>query len=538
MLDRTALIDRVLRYFHTLRYLKRIQFFYQGYHRFRMLVESRCNREVVLSVPRTGISLIFVPFIPKYLSFDGSSFSFLNLKKSFGPVSTEVNWNFGNYGKLWAYNLNYFDFLLQSEMDREIGLCLIDGFISGLQKGSVGLEPYPISLRGINWIKFLSLHHLRREDIDASLYAQYLMLNRNLEYHLLGNHLLENAFSLLFGACYFQEKSWFAKSCTLLQVELHEQVLDDGAHFELSPMYHQIILDRLLDCCNLLMHNQCFAGQAELLAFLREKAVAMIGWLKTVTFADGSIPHLNDATDGIAPLSHELFGYASRLGVDCRFGHLSKLRESGYRKFVAKNYECIVDIGHIGPDYIPGHAHADTLNFVLHVRGKPFLVDTGISTYQKDAVRDQERGSAAHNTVVVNGENSSDVWGGFRVGRRARVKVLENTDATVAAEHDGYIRFGVVHQREWRFETRRVVVHDIMRGRLMKVTAYFHFDHQLMPEVVGHSVHIGGKVISFVGAERVELTGYRQTLGFNRTIEAMCVIVHFREKLETLIKLD
>lgn len=37
----------------------------------------------------------------------------------------------------------------------------------------------------------------------------------------------------------------------------------------------------------------------------------------------------------------------------------------------------------IGPDYIPGHAHADTFNYELRIDGVPFIVDTGISTYNK-----------------------------------------------------------------------------------------------------------------------------------------------------------
>jgi hypothetical protein len=482
--------------------------------------------------------LLFAPLIPKCPSFDGSSFTFLNLTKSFSSSPAGIEWEFGEYGKLWTYNLYYFDYLMQPGMDRKAGLALIEGFISGAHPRSAGLEPYPVSLRGINWIKFLSLHQIRREDIDGSLYTQYLKLFRNLEYHLLGNHLLENAFSLLFGACYFRDASWFAKSRILLQDELREQVLGDGAHFELSPMYHQILLDRMLDCINLLTHNHCFAGQEEVLGLLRQKAVVMVHWLKAVTFADGSIPHLNDATDGIAPSSHELFAYVSRLGVADGSEIPAKLGESGYRKFVKRDYECVVDIGLIGPDYIPGHAHADTLSFVLQAHGKPFLVDTGISTYEKGAVRDEERGTAAHNTVVVQGENSSDVWGGFRVSKRARVKVLEDSDTVVAAEHDGYQRFGVVHGREWRFEDARIVVHDRLTGGSVKAVALFHFAHALVPEVVGNAVRVGRSVVSFSGAELIDRVRYLQASGFNRTEDAWCVVVRFGEKLTSIISFE
>ena len=83
----------------------------------------------------------------------------------------------------------------------------------------------------------------------------YILLD-NLEYHLLGNHLLENGFSLLFGAYYFQDENLYKKAKEILEKELNEQILDDGAHFELSPMYHQLMLFRVLDCINLVKHNQ------------------------------------------------------------------------------------------------------------------------------------------------------------------------------------------------------------------------------------------------------------------------------------------
>ncbi len=55
------------------------------------------------------------------------------------------------------------------------------------------------------------------------------------------------------------------------------------------------------------------------------------------------------------------------------------------------------------PSYQPGHAHADTFNFVLNIHNEPLIVDTGISTYEANETRLKERGTAAHNTVTVSG---------------------------------------------------------------------------------------------------------------------------------------
>ena len=86
-----------------------------------------------------------------------------------------------------------------------------------------------------------------------------------------------------------------------------------------------------------------------------------------MTFEDGNIPMLNDATSEIAPSSSKLFLYAKALKIHWLPTILS---DSGYRKFKTDKCECVVDVGNIGPDYIPGHAHADTFNFVLQVAGK------------------------------------------------------------------------------------------------------------------------------------------------------------------------
>ncbi len=97
--------------------------------------------------------------------------------------------------------------------------------------------------------------------------------------------LLENAFSLLFGAYYFQDEELYLKAKKILKDELKEQILKDGAHFELSPMYHQIMLLRVLDCINLVQNNNW--KNHELLELFISKAEIMLGWLNTITYENG-----------------------------------------------------------------------------------------------------------------------------------------------------------------------------------------------------------------------------------------------------------
>ncbi len=87
-----------------------------------------------------------------------------------------------------------------------------------------------------------------------SLALQLRWLRRRLEYHLLGNHLLCNGKALVFGRLYFEgpeADEWLRTGLAVVERELREQILDDGAHFERSPMYHLIVLEDLLDMINI-----------------------------------------------------------------------------------------------------------------------------------------------------------------------------------------------------------------------------------------------------------------------------------------------
>ena len=108
----------------------------------------------------------------------------------------------------------------------------------------------------------------------------------------------------------------------------------------------------------------------------------------------------------------------------------------------------------------------------MQVGGVPLLVDTGTSTYAPGPVRSYERSTAAHNTLEVDGTDSTEVWGAFRAARRARVTELATCIAhggvlTVEAVHDGYRRLPgrPVHRRRWPLTETGLRVEDHVTGR-------------------------------------------------------------------------
>lgn len=514
-------MQKYIRLFNTVKYLKPIQIYYRLYYLVRAKVRSVRGFSYPLSLASNAT--ILTPFT-SVLSYDvlvEKTFTFLNLSQ---PFKKSIDWNFSAYGKLWTYNLTYFDYLHQEQSSKEKGLVLIDDFIVQLESHKDALEPFPISLRGMNWIKFLTEHKVREQKIDDSLYAQYQILLDNLEYHLLGNHLLENSFALLFGAYYFQDETLYAKAKKILTHELEEQILNDGAHFELSPMYHQIMLFRVLDCVNLVQNNT-FKHQ-ELLKLLKRKASLMLGWLENMTYKNGDIPLLNDSANNIAPTSKALFTYATRLDIDVA---KVALKESAYRKVLNDRYECVVDIGHIGPDYIPGHAHADTFNFELYLDAKPFIVDTGLSTYETNDRRTEERSTASHNSVEVMHTSSSTVWGGFRVAERARVIELKEYNNQIVATHDGYSKkFGIMHTRAWIFEENKIIIKDSL-NKSTKAVSRLHFHPDVTEEMITEHIQIKNY--------KSKIINYKYAPEFNKLVNAKVLEIEFEKDLEVEISI-
>lgn len=416
----------------TLHHLRPRQVFFQVWRRVRKA------RYKAVEAPRKGGAVMAAP-IEKYKSLEGERLTFLNISAPF------TTWNDAANGMLWAYNLNYMDWLGQPGMDLQTGRRWIDRFIAD-KDVRIGFDPYPIALRGINWIKFIAAHDAeidtaRRKRWDDSLYSQYVLLTRKLEYHLLGNHLLEDAFSLFVAAIYFADANFYKKATRLLKKELTEQLLPDGAHYEQSPMYHCILLDRLLDCVNISQGNSRFAGQEAFTAFLAQHAVRMLGHLDSICYADDTYPLFNDAAEGIAPTPPQIKDYARRLGLTWQ---TLPLGACGYRHLQGPRTEAFLDAGAITATYQPGHSHADALNYEVRLDGRPFIVDTGISTYNKTARRQYERSTAAHNTVTVADRDTDEVWSGFRVGRRAKVGIEKEDTRSVTAH---VVSYGTVHRR-------------------------------------------------------------------------------------------
>jgi uncharacterized heparinase superfamily protein len=537
------LLSKLKYYIHTLRYLRWIQ------------IQERIRKR--FSSPKIDLSQA-----PAMRTITGywqdsanrrqcmvgiNTFQFLNVERT---IKSGLDWNNADWEKLWLYNLHYFDDLTayDSEQRTDWHWMFIQQWIDKNPEGQGnGWEPYPSSLRIVNWIKWSLAGNTLEDDWLHSLAIQVRYLSNNLETHLLGNHLFANAKALCFAGLFFDGKEgddWYKIGLRLIEREVVEQLCDDGGNFELSTMYHIIFLEDLLDLMNI--HS---VFNRELPVGVENSIIPMLNWLHVMCHPDGEISFFNDASLGVAPSVAEITDYAGRLGFVTKpvEESLIDLESSGYSRVVKGEAVALIDRAAVGPDYLPGHAHADSLSFELSLFGKRVVVNSGTSVYGEVEQRQIERGTASHSTLLIDNQNSSEVWGGFRVARRAyvneRFQQKEGQSIRLVGCHSGYMRLRgkPKHCREWLFEDNSILISDRITGN---------WKHQavavlpLHPEVVLQDAQLnqcdliveGHKVkIEFEGDGELEVveSAYHPEFGLSIANQHL----HFKVKMDLPIEL-
>jgi uncharacterized heparinase superfamily protein len=379
-------------------------------------------------------------------------------------------WQHADAPRLWRFHLHYWDWAwgLAADPDRLASRALFARLWRSWRV-SVGFghgdawHPYPAALRAWSWC---GLHRdlVTASDLDlefvAVLAAHAGFLRRHLEYDVGGNHLIKGLKALVGLAVFFGDERLLQLAGRRIADQLASQVLADGGHYERAPAYHCQVLGDLIDVAGLLRA----AGRSPI-DEISAATDRMRNWLGTVLTPNGQVPLLNDGypVDG---------GLISMLRPGpAPDDPLVVLPSTGLIRAVVDGWYVLADVGPPCPPSLPAHAHADTFGCLVYVDGAPLLIDTGTSTYEPGPVRSHERSTAAHNTLQVDGANSTEVWGAFRAGRRARVNGLtvraEPSGITCEAVHDGFrsLRGRPIHRRRWSLTQDGLWVDDRVTGR-------------------------------------------------------------------------
>ena len=144
------MLNKINLYFITIFNLKTIQIFYQVFYRFKKLFKTSKD---IRKYNYNGINYLN-PDKSYYTNksfYSNYKFQFLNIQHEFQNC---IDWNFNHYGKLWLYNLNYFEFLNQKNIQKNVAENIILDFIDNYSKINEGKDSYPTSLRIINIINF------------------------------------------------------------------------------------------------------------------------------------------------------------------------------------------------------------------------------------------------------------------------------------------------------------------------------------------------------------------------------------------------
>ncbi len=388
-------------------------------------------------------------------------------------VDWSESWHAQLSTPLWRFNVHYFEYLLplakahiDSADKRYLNKAktIIEAWISNcpIEKGGAAWDSYTISMRVVNWLAFYGeMADVLQDDsefiasFNNSLAQQFVMLSKHLEVDLLANHYLEDLKALTLLSCYFNDDETLNLVLPKLYAQIDEQILPDGMHFELSPMYHKIVLEDLLRVA-VVLQNRGFEGAAE-----KFRLQDMADCLYSMERHTNRTPLFNDSGDNVAKSRDALLECLSkRFGITPDFKAL--LPNAGYcileRETNAGYIKVIFDAGRPGPEYAMGHAHCDALSFECFINGEPWIVNCGTYAYQ-DANRLEYKKTLSHSTVMVEGKEQHECWAPFRVARHGYAVILE------ADEHSAKGRFtyadgGTSIEREISIDDDAIQIYD------------------------------------------------------------------------------
>lgn len=312
-----------------------------------------------------------------------------------------------------------------------------------------------------------------------------------------------------------------AKARKVLETEIEKQILPDGVAAEQSPTYGAFSIEFALLAALAARHQgdpfgstfgsrlEHFAGwiaaissncaapaicdddEGRVIAMCEPEprypaaiANASMAFLGRPSPVAATHPHLRDA----------IFGEAAQAEPRAQSGVIT-FREGGYSVLNAeirgRRARLIMDHGPLGYLSIAAHGHADALSVLLSIDGEPILVDPGTYLYHSGgAWRDWFRSTRAHNTLTLAGADQSLMSGAFNWSHKAHARLVEASETSILAEHDGYAkRLGATHRRHVHVIEDGLRIEDEVCGKRHPVELVFQF-------APGLAVRIDGAVAS------------------------------------------
>jgi uncharacterized heparinase superfamily protein len=421
-------------------------------------------------------SPVFPPRHALYDEVDGVPHAvFLNMKWS---LQTPLDWHSRTWEcgtRLELLNLHYMEYLEAAEQE-QFETLIEDWIINNpAYRPAYWLDDwncYSMSIRCVVWMQQWAVRQEALPEsfktlLAASLYEQMLFLEKNLELDIGANHLIKNIKALLWASRVFEgavPERWRTRADGLLRKELTEQILSDGMHYERSPAYHCQVFADLMECYGVLNAGEL---REYLQRTLDKMAVVILGF----THPDGEISLFNDGGIHMAYSPSECLDvWKAVSGNTIEDRDVIDFPDAGYCGIRSEANLLLWDCGKIGPDFLPAHGHGDLFSFEWDIDGKRVFVDTGVFEYHPGELRSYSRGTGAHSTVEIDGQDQCEFWKAFRVGRRAQVEMMELSieqgKLKARARHNGYARLAgaPLHERGIESDATFVDIEDRIIG--------------------------------------------------------------------------
>ncbi|QDV44195.1 Heparinase II/III-like protein [Stieleria neptunia] len=357
----------------------------------------------------------------------------------------EMDWN-PAAPRLWRFHLQCQEYLtdLADQQGADAAYNIVRSWLGqprhqGPTRDPDAWHPFCISRRLPVWLSLAAAHEPPAAiagQFWRSVADQVLWLRRNCEWDLGGNHLLENLTALSLAESYLDLGA--AAGGTSVQprllAELDEQILPSGEHYERAPTYHALMMVSVLQCA-----EAARFAQSSVLDPLRIVISQMFQFAQWIRQPDGHFPLLADSARGETPDLDKLFEWAEAFwDPDARGNPTADY----WATQTDRGDRLLFDVGPLGCDHLPAHAHADLLQITATLGGRDAIVDTGNFDYEPGQLRQRCRRTSAHNVLQLGSREQCDIWSSFRMGRRGKV-IWQHRGTTdgyswCAAAHDGF----------------------------------------------------------------------------------------------------
>lgn len=416
--------------------------------------------------------------------------------------------------------------------------------------------PHAVSLRVVHLARYYAWSvddhgSTRARLLRQLLYKNATFLSKHVEHDVGGNHLIENGAALAVAGLFFDTdgSALLRRGIDVLETAA-AQFLDDGGHFERSPMYHAIALTRYLTVLDLLERTGRDVPHA-----LSQVAVAAARYLDALRPPDGRFPLLNDAAFGMSLPMDTCLDYARSVGIDpggaaepgrSPVPGSNRLAASGYYWIGDGTDRLLVDGGAVGPSHLPAHSHNDHFTVLWWVDGRRVLCDTGVYEYLQTDQRQYARSVASHNTVQYGDLEPIPIGGSYLFGRRIEPTVRYGNEDGVTFLDGSYTR-QISRNDQYRHRRRLyggddwwLVWDRVTASNPDRVRSRLHFDPAVRIEPTPetdrsrlqiHRADAGSEPLAYclpMNADSLSRSQSRYFPTFGSTVPRTCLTLHSR----------